>query len=193
MIKRKTKKITESQLRNLIRQEVRNLVKEAHQDLEDDLGIIEFKDVPALVHSSKNQLGNQLRLDTDSERLIPRSFSLGLPGSAWEYFGDHKAWFRITRSKFLVINNEQFYNWGPQTATPLNRGGIIEQWARQHNIDVVLLNVEEWGMDTEYAVINLNVLERLNERPNLGINDPRADEDSDEYDPDFDPGDPYAD
>jgi len=120
--------------------------------------IFELKEAKKMIlyHATN---GNKLILSTKKERLVPHSLSCSNKPK-YEY---GKNLFKITikdNAKILVIDvNNNFYDFGKEYDTPVNRGKAIYDYAIKHKYDIVkLINVPH--VRIEYCILNLNVIEK---------------------------------
>lgn len=134
------------------------MLLEASLDLSPELGTVTVTTKnQVLTHRSDKPLKGQLHVASEKDRLIPSSFSLGLSGHWWA-FGNTITRFRLKKgARMLVVSYDQFYNWGPELCTPLERGREIQSWAIKHGIDVI----KTYANGIEYAVLNTSMLEQL--------------------------------
>jgi len=102
---------------------------------------------------------NKLTLSTKKGRLVPNS----LPCSNKPKYEYGKNLFKITikdNAKILLIDvNDNFYDFGKEYDTPVNRGKAIYDYAIKHKYDIIkFINVPHIGI--EYDILNLNVIEK---------------------------------
>jgi len=106
---------------------------------------------------------NRPMMSTQEGRLIPNSVSASYrPDAVW---GPRQFTLRIPRgSRIGEINN--IFDLVPRYAddTPLNIGRYLRQYAEEQNLDVLKIR-NVGGVGTEYAIINPDLLPRLNEPP----------------------------
>ncbi len=131
-------------------------------DLTPDLGTLDVTTKMTLAHNTDKSFKGRPRVSTNPDRLIPRSFSLGRNvATDWGYFGQKRLLFNVKPgSKVLTIDRKQFFNWGPERATPLQRGVEIEKWGRENGVDIVKLKLAPI-QDLEFAVLNTDILEPI--------------------------------
>jgi hypothetical protein len=108
----------------------------------------------SLQHRSDHNIKGPVKV-SHSERLIPKSFSLGHPND-WGFMGNVVTKFGIAPgAKILEIDGKQLDHWGTKDSTYLEMGKEIRDVAKQNNVDVVKVRTPD-GWD--YSVINLRVI-----------------------------------
>ena len=93
-------------------------------------------------------------ISTHKDRLVPNSLSTSANKKDWSFWG--KNLFEITlpeNAKMMVIDKNNYWQYGKQTDTPLNRGKEIYKEAKKNKIDVIYFKKMVQGID-EYAVLN---------------------------------------
>ena len=93
-------------------------------------------------------------ISTHKDRLVPNSLSTSANKKDWSKFG--KNLFEITlpeNAKMMVIDNSNFFKYGKEEDTPLNRGKEIYKEAKKNKIDVIYFKKVVQGKD-EYVVLN---------------------------------------
>jgi len=113
-----------------------------------------------LIHKTN---GNEVIISTKVDRLIPRSISCTKYGTTSWVEGKNSFVVDVKNdSKILNINiDTNFYKFGKEFDTPINRGKIIYRYAIKNNIDIIKIkNVPKVG--TEYAILNINCIEKIN-------------------------------
>jgi predicted amino acid dehydrogenase len=112
------------------------------------------KDVE-LYHSTN---GNNVVISSAKERLIPNSASLSNKHNST--YGKNEVTATLKKgTKVLVIDgNENFYDFGLEEDTPMNRGAAIYEYAVKHGFKVVRLEHVFGVRGFEYAVLDLSVL-----------------------------------
>lgn len=139
--------------------EVRLLIENILK-LDEKYGTLMISKNTKLQHTTNTKIIKNIELSSNTNRLIPNSFSLGLPGQWW-MMGKYKINFRLkVNYNLLQISKKQFFEWGPDVATPIERGILIYQWAKNNNIDIIKLNLKPI-MDIEYAILNLDCIEQI--------------------------------
>lgn len=147
-------------MNSLLRVFIQEAMKQKSK-LDPSMGTLGTAPATVLVHSSERPLKGPVRIVSGTDRLIPRSFSLGTKKSVWSFYGRHKAYFKIAPgTPMLTVDKDQFYEWGEEEDTPLNRGKLIADWARSNGVSVVKMALAP-VMDTEFAVLDPGVLERV--------------------------------
>lgn len=108
-------------------------------------------------------------ISTKVNRLIPKSISLVDSKSSGiaSFWGTKKYIFFLKKdAKILVIDNKNFFNFGKEYDTPLNRGKEIYKYAKSKLYDGVLIKNEVHGMGDEYAIFDMSLLKTKEELEN---------------------------
>jgi hypothetical protein len=86
--------------------------------------------------------------------------SLGDTKGSASIYGEKRFVVKLNPSKVLTIDaKKDFYNFGKEKATPLERGKLLREFAEHAGFDVIYLkNVP--GVGDEYAVINEKVFNK---------------------------------
>lgn len=91
---------------------------------------------------------------SDRSRLIPNSISLTTSNDIGRAFGKNVFPGNLANdAKILTITPKEFYTYGKETDTPINRGKLIEQYARKKGYDAIHLK-NLGGFKDEVAVLN---------------------------------------
>lgn len=108
-----------------------------------------------IIHHATN---TEPKISTDPNRLIPESISTSdKKDNVW---GDKSFSGKINKgAKILEIDvKKEFWNYGNETDTPIERGKKIREYAKKMNADVVKLKNVPGVLGTEYSVINMDVI-----------------------------------
>lgn len=112
--------------------------------------------IPYLIHKTNAKAPI---LSTNTQRLIPFSISCTVKGKNSWVNGINKFLIKLKDNcKILDIDiNNNFYDFGKEIDTPLNRGKEIYIFAKKKKYDCIrLLHVPQVG--TEYAIINIDAI-----------------------------------
>jgi hypothetical protein len=93
-------------------------------------------------------------ISTHKDRLVPNSLSTSANKEDWSNYG--KNLFEITlpeNAKLMIIDKNNFFKYGKEVDTPLNRGKEIYKEAKKNKIDVIFFKKVVQGKN-EYVVLN---------------------------------------
>lgn len=136
----------------------RFLIREALTTLSPDKGSVTSTKTMTLAHNTSKPFKGRPRVSDDPKRLIPHTFSLGRNvATVWGNWGERMLFQVQAGSKMLEIDRKQFFKWGPDVATPIERGSQIYAWANENGIDIIKLKLMPI-QDLEYCVLDTNIL-----------------------------------
>jgi hypothetical protein len=122
-----------------------------------------YKTKTAYINSHKqltHYTNSKPMISNKTDRLIPNSISLiDNKGGSAGVFGSKKHEYRLDKNtKILTIDNKNFFKYGREIDTPLNRGKEIYKYATTKGYNGILIKNEVHGLGNEYAIFNMKSL-----------------------------------
>jgi HK97 family phage portal protein len=134
--------------------------EDEQRGLDPEKGVVRRLSKPEkLYHYSHSPIEGDVRVASDADRLVPSSFSLGRRGQWW-MFGTEETPFTIAKgTTTLQVDRAAFARWTEGDEAPKTTGARIYEWARENEIDVIVLDLGEI-QPVEFAVLNPEALKR---------------------------------